>query len=684
VVDQFEEVLTLCENHATRERFAEALMRFVEHGSGNNRVILTVREDFVNEATQLSALSPLRDNPEVRFSPPPLSVRELRRVIEKPAELVGLRFDQGIVDDLIKEVAGEATALPMLQFALLKLWNHRDRNRITWDVYRKVGSPREALKRTADAVFAELKTLENEQAAERIFVALVQPNVGAEFVRRRVRRETLRQIEASDRVDRTLDRFVNAGLIRKTPGLEPDDDRFEVVHEALIRNWPRLGEWLAKKRNQSEKELQLISTARLWRESGRSPGYLLTDTALDEARRHANASPELAELVAASEAREHRRVLRQRGWIALLAVLLGIATIAIIFMTIAFGRAQAARAQAEADRAQAEADRAQAAAQLERATNAVTAYLQQDSTQLAVAEAVRSLITDRVVRKEDLPQTLQQLLPSPQSDTIRPSDRVVRPYDSAFLGVPVPLPVLRPDQRRQAHRNGAPLDYLNYSLVFHLQRAMAIYTAANHDRSAQIFVSRGKEVYRTDPGAPADRQLTESFYRGSGFDRGHLVSRPMIMWGNAEQLERLGGSLSDVIQASFNVYTNIVPQYRSFNLGAWSAIEQWVLVDHNPSAARITVFSGPVFRDDDYVHRGVRIPRSFWKIAVSRQSPKSNDLVVDAFLADQHDATDARRPLVSASPVNALVYRVSVATIERVTGLNFGVLKKFEAVPTAD
>jgi DNA/RNA endonuclease G (NUC1)/energy-coupling factor transporter ATP-binding protein EcfA2 len=677
VVDQFEEVLTLCENHATRERFAEALMHFVERGSGKNRVILTVREDFVSEATRLSALSALRDNPEARFSPPPLSVRELRRVIEKPAELVGLKFDQGIVDDLIKEVAGEATALPMLQFALLKLWNNRDRNRITWDVYRRVGSPREALKRTADAVFAELKTHENEQAAERIFVALVQPTVGAEFVRRRVRRETLRRLEAPDRVDRILDRFVEAGLIRKTPGVEPDDDRFEVVHEALIRNWPRLGQWLARKRDRSEKELQLVSTAKLWRESGRSPGYLLTDSALVEARQYARASPELAELVAASEARERRRQMRQRGWIALLAVLLAIAAFALLFMIMAIRRTGAALEQASAALEEASTAR-------DRAAEALTAYLQQDSTQIVVAEAVKSLVTNRVLRREELPETLRELLPDPNADTLLTIAPIVKRYDSAFLGVSLPLPVLTPAQRRQAHRGGVPLHYLNYSLAFHLQRASAIYAAANHDRSQQFFAPRGRELFSTDPRVPADRQLNEAFYRGSGFDRGHLVSRPMIMWGDKSQLERVGGSVPEVIQAAFNVYTNIVPQYRSFNLGAWSAIEQWILIEHNPSAERVTVFSGPVLRDDDYLVRGARIPRSFWKIAVSRQSPKSDDLVVDAFLANQYDPQDPRRPLASSSPVNAMTYRVTVSAIERVTGLDFGVLKKFEAVPAAN
>jgi len=136
---------------------------------------------------------------------------------------------------------------------------------------------------------------------ERIFVELVQPTVGAEFVRRRVRRDVLARLGTPQQVDRVLEQCVAAGLVRFTPGIERGDDRYEVVHEALIRNWPKLMHWLERKREGSRRELKLVSTAELWVQSGYDKGYLLSGTALDEARRYIEASPDLRALVHASD-----------------------------------------------------------------------------------------------------------------------------------------------------------------------------------------------------------------------------------------------------------------------------------------------------------------------------------------------------------------------------------------------
>ena len=75
-------------------------------------------------------------------------------MIEGPAERVGLRFGQGVVDDLLRSVTGNPDAVPLLQFTLNKLWDNRDHNEITQDAYRKVGSPRNALTSTADSAAA--------------------------------------------------------------------------------------------------------------------------------------------------------------------------------------------------------------------------------------------------------------------------------------------------------------------------------------------------------------------------------------------------------------------------------------------------------------------------------------------------------------------------------------------------
>jgi hypothetical protein len=304
VVDQMEELVTLCDEPAVREHFAEAVSAFAA-APLPNRLVMSVREDFTAAVLDLKAFQPMAADPEAQYHPRPMSPRELRSVIESPAREAGLNYEPGIIDELVREVMGEPSALPLLQFTLSQLWDKREGNLISWRAYREVGRPREALKRTADAVFDEMKIIENEALLERIFVELVQPSVGAEYVRRRVRREVLARLGAPSQVNEILDRCVAAGLLRVAPGVERNDDRFEVVHEALIRNWPRLAGWLREKRTQSEREIQFVNAARLWIQSGRNPGYLLNRAALKEARQYAVGVPELGELIRASERRSN-------------------------------------------------------------------------------------------------------------------------------------------------------------------------------------------------------------------------------------------------------------------------------------------------------------------------------------------------------------------------------------------
>ncbi|MCS6849300.1 MAG: hypothetical protein RMN52_16480, partial [Anaerolineae bacterium] len=142
VVDQFEETFTLCTDDDERKAFANQLIGLAQATDLPHRVILTMRTDFVDNVARLPALKPLFDRAQVDVRA--MGIEELRAAIEKPAEKVGLKFDEGIVGNLIETILGEQAGLPLLQFTLLKLWERRKRNRITADVYREVGDPRQA------------------------------------------------------------------------------------------------------------------------------------------------------------------------------------------------------------------------------------------------------------------------------------------------------------------------------------------------------------------------------------------------------------------------------------------------------------------------------------------------------------------------------------------------------------
>jgi tetratricopeptide (TPR) repeat protein len=324
IVDPFEQVLTLCADSDVREKFVQSLLSICPDARGPNRVILIVDQLYEGPALALAALKPLADNPASRFPLTPVTAAEAVRIIESGAAAVGLKFDEGIVEDLAKEVAGEPGGLPALQFTLGQLWNERERNRITWDAYRRVGRPREALQRAADEVFARLSARE-QMMAKRLFLQLARPTVEGDFIRHRIRRDVLPQGDPSA-MTHVLEQFVDAGLIRRTPGTGWDDDRFDLVQEQLIRSWPQLRNWLQEELRDSGKKLQLVATARLWQESGFKAGYLLAGDALEEAETYRDASPELNGLIAASRLASHQHARRvaliRNAVIVVMAILL--------------------------------------------------------------------------------------------------------------------------------------------------------------------------------------------------------------------------------------------------------------------------------------------------------------------------------------------------------------------------
>src|SRR5262249_9700518 len=159
--DQFEEVFTLC-NNGDRAAMAAAIGALLQSCPAC-RVIITLREEFANELDKLEPLGPyLAQHARFSMKEWPMGYDELRAAVERPAALVNLHFAPGIVDDLVKSVLGQDTALPLLQFALQSLWKRRDHNRITREVYERVGSPLVALERYAEGFYNGLSP-ENQQ-----------------------------------------------------------------------------------------------------------------------------------------------------------------------------------------------------------------------------------------------------------------------------------------------------------------------------------------------------------------------------------------------------------------------------------------------------------------------------------------------------------------------------------------
>ncbi|MGB5636453.1 MAG: hypothetical protein WBM86_27245, partial [Waterburya sp.] len=173
MIDQFEEVFSLC-GEKERQAFIANLLRLIQLPDIKHRVIITMRSDFESNVAKFAQFQNIFEQSEIRVSG--LNADELREAIEKPGAEVGLKFEPGLVDKLIGDVIGQEAALPLLQFTLLKLWDKRERNRVTHEAYKKLGGCNFALSNSADEFYKKLIP-QDQVICKRIFLKMVRPTI---------------------------------------------------------------------------------------------------------------------------------------------------------------------------------------------------------------------------------------------------------------------------------------------------------------------------------------------------------------------------------------------------------------------------------------------------------------------------------------------------------------------------
>lgn len=283
VIDQFEELFTLCDDRETRQQFVDNLEALFLEETAQHLLILTMRSDFETHVTDLDEFYAHFQNAIINV--PPLQLSELRDAIEKPAERVGLKFQDGVVEALLKDILGEPAALPLLQFTLLKLWEKRERRYVTWQAYKELSGGRWALANSATQFYNSLIP-EDQQTVKHILLQMVVPGEGFEVTSSRIRRAELYESgEDPSRIERVLKRLIDAKLVRVSDGDSEEDQQVEIAHEALVRNWPLLVEWLEDVRAEKRRRLRLRATAEAWRTSDYDESALLRGMMLEEAAR---------------------------------------------------------------------------------------------------------------------------------------------------------------------------------------------------------------------------------------------------------------------------------------------------------------------------------------------------------------------------------------------------------------
>jgi WD40 repeat protein/serine/threonine protein kinase/DNA-binding XRE family transcriptional regulator len=327
IIDQFEELFTLVTDEAVRHHFLESLVTAVLDPRSRLRLVITLRADFMDRPLRYADFGELlRQRAEFVL---PLSPDELEQAITGPAQRVGLGLESGLVAAISRDVGDEPGALPLLQYALTELFERSVGNDgvganghpgllLTKQAYQATGGVLGALARRADELYAGLDAA-GQEAARQLFLRLVTLGEGAEDTRRRVLRAEVETLTADYRPptaeetpsltplaplrgggDSFLPSPGGAGGEGETP-IRPVIETFgkhrllsfdhdpitrgptvEVAHEALLREWGRLREWLDASRTDIRMQRLLATAAAEWREANQDASFMLRGARLDQ------------------------------------------------------------------------------------------------------------------------------------------------------------------------------------------------------------------------------------------------------------------------------------------------------------------------------------------------------------------------------------------------------------------
>ncbi|MEG4489742.1 nSTAND1 domain-containing NTPase, partial [Microcoleus sp. D3_18_C4] len=312
VVDQFEECFTMCQDSREREQFFDCLLNAVEGEDNKLCLVLGMRADFLGKCAEYAGLANKIDKHLVTVKP--MTSKELEEAIIKPAEQVGLQVEPQLVTRMIEDVADSPGSLPLLQYTLMELWKARREpvmNWLTLFCYEQLGGDKGGIKgileKRANEVYESLNE-EEKPVAQRIFLELTQLGEVAD-TRRRARKEDLINSQHPEALldgvirklaEARLITTTEAGLVTTTAQSKPQDlpptqtdvlipkklkpnAVIDITHEALIRHWEKLRDWVEDYRIPLGIERRIETDAKEWTAKEKPEGLLLREGRLIEA-----------------------------------------------------------------------------------------------------------------------------------------------------------------------------------------------------------------------------------------------------------------------------------------------------------------------------------------------------------------------------------------------------------------
>ena len=251
VVDQFEELFTVCTNEEDRKKFIRLLAEGADR-EGRLTIATTMRADFVEQALHYPALAKLIQRDRVFWLVEP---SEIRKAIAAPANMQGYDLTEGLLEVICQDVEAEKNSLPLLEFALTELWERRNKQKhqLTLTAYAEMGKLRGALDRHSKRLYEKLPSDLVRDWARRLFLQLVRTGQDVRDTRQRQAKQFLLGMAASETdreaITNLLDIFAGKDG-RLLVGSEENNVAYvDLAHEALMDGWQRFAEWRSQDRD---------------------------------------------------------------------------------------------------------------------------------------------------------------------------------------------------------------------------------------------------------------------------------------------------------------------------------------------------------------------------------------------------------------------------------------------------
>ncbi|MGW7412107.1 nSTAND1 domain-containing NTPase [Streptomyces sp. NPDC054863] len=296
IVDQFEELFTHCANEQERCRFIRSLSALAAPtADGEAPVALVVyglRSDFYTQCVKYPELRASLQSDQFLIGP--LSEVGLREAVEFPAQDMGLEVEPGLIELLLRDLGApaqrswsedsagsgryEAGRLPLLAHALRATWQQKHGNVLTVEGYKATGGIDHAITASAERCFNKLDS-SGKRAAQEIFLRLVKIGDGVADTRRRVSHPDLLKANEDPTAAAAVIKTFTEGRL-----LVQGQHSVEITHEALLRTWPRLRQWIDNDRAGNIIRQKLEEAAAEWVLNNGESSTLYRGSKLEEVR----------------------------------------------------------------------------------------------------------------------------------------------------------------------------------------------------------------------------------------------------------------------------------------------------------------------------------------------------------------------------------------------------------------